>query len=297
MEKEKKRRGRKPRKVNDEVVSITNTPLINNKDTSFSCDNQLENLIVQLDKIKNDDIEGVLNKEIITPISEFVYSPDINTVKAYNDDLSNITQGIVDFNMNEDVKVEENTIKVCNKVIKFKLTSLKSSLFKPDNWPLRTDIHCWWCCHGFETIPLGMPTKLNKNDIFKVIGCFCSFNCVLSYAINNKINNHWLVYSLYRRLIQEPVFDIQLKEKVFKKAPPREFLKKFGGNLTIDEYRESFKTYKDYDVLTVPMISIGQKLEEKEEIKTLEKETKKIKREKPLQKKEYTLEHLMGIKN
>jgi hypothetical protein len=297
MEKEKKRRGRKPRKANDEVVSITTNPLIV-KDTSFSCDNKLDNLIVQLDKVKSEDINELINKEdAVLKGSEFVYSPEVNTIKPYNDDISNITQSIVDFHINNDLKPEEKVMNISDKVVNFSLTSLRSSLFKSDNWPLKTDINCWWCCHEFDSIPLGMPVGLDKDSSFKVIGCFCSFNCMLSYALDTNNKNRGLIYSLYRSLLKKPVFDNQLKTIVFKRAPPRSSLKKFGGSLSIEEFRNNFKNYKEYNVLTVPMISISQKLEEKEEIKMVEKDTKKIKRVKPLQKKEYTLEHLMGITN
>lgn len=25
------------------------------------------------------------------------------------------------------------------------------------DWKEKTDVKCWWCCHNFDTVPLGMP--------------------------------------------------------------------------------------------------------------------------------------------
>ena len=315
---EKKKRGRKPRKLNDEVININNNI---KKDTSFTCDNSLDSLIVQFDKLYDNDIKNTLND--ITKNNEFIYSPELNEIKPFNDDIqnkrkikqqeeeeeeklcvpfdpNNISQSIVNFTQKQTISSEETFIRLQNKTVKYKLTDLESSIFTSDNWPYKTDIHCWWCCHQFDSIPIGMPLKIKKNGTFQVIGCFCSFNCIIAYSNNNKHNNIGLIQSLFRKLLDEPVFKFYESsnkcESQLKSAPPRETLKIFGGNLTIEQFRDSFNHYKNYTILTLPMISIGQKIEEKEEFYiTIGEDNKKIKRSKPLHKKEYTLEHLMGI--
>ena len=106
---------------------------------------------------------------------------------------------------------------------------------KNKSWPEKTNIKCWWCCHNFDDTPVGVPIKIYDN-IFYLKGCFCSFNCCLSYVNDNK--NMYKYDSIYP-LIKS------LRAKLTKKhlndpltpAPPRECLDIFGGELSIEEFR------------------------------------------------------------
>jgi hypothetical protein len=143
--------------------------------------------------------------------------------------------------------------------------------------PTCTNTRCHWCHHEFSGIPLGCPikfenSKLIKNYYSEVIkdnntlisnitnlesknikedenftlekceyyiteGIFCSFNCCLSYI---KLNRHNPIYSLSKTYL------ITIFESLFKQefnvveAPNWKLLKNYGGNLSIDEFRENF---------------------------------------------------------
>ena len=78
------------------------------------------------------------------------------------------------------------------------------------------------------------------NDYYLTDGNFCSFNCVLSFI---KDNNHDMFYresySLLHCLYEQ--FIGQKMKKIIP-SPHWRLLQNFGGNLTIDEFRDSFNT-------------------------------------------------------
>src|SRR4029079_16243870 len=52
---------------------------------------------------------------------------------------------------------------------------------------IKVNIACWWCCHTFDTYPIPAPLKYDtKKEVFKVIGCFCSFSCSRAYVYSPK---------------------------------------------------------------------------------------------------------------
>ena len=58
-------------------------------------------------------------------------------------------------------------------------------------YPAKTDVLCWWCCHNFDTHPIGIPMKYDEHeDVFKVIGCFCSLNCAFAHSKMEKLPVH-----------------------------------------------------------------------------------------------------------
>jgi hypothetical protein len=121
----------------------------------------------------------------------------------------------------------------------------------------KTDICCWWCCHQFKNSPIGLPIK-HENSQFFVKGCFCSFNCALSYNNDSNSDNsseyESLLYLLFKKMNNATEF------KEIQEAPPRESLKMFGGLLSIDEFRNSFDI--KYEIIYPPMLAIIPKLEE-----------------------------------
>lgn len=135
---------------------------------------------------------------------------------------------------------------------------------------IKTDISCWWCCHQFDTFPLCAPLKYDhKKNIFKVKGCFCSFNCIKSYSYTDKSLKEPSLINFLHKTLTGSVLHI-------KKAPPKEILVKFGGCVSIEEYRESFKSIKNYSINNHPMIFNPMQIEESKEIELLEESVKTL---------------------
>jgi hypothetical protein len=126
-------------------------------------------------------------------------------------------------------------------------------------WLEHTDVCCWWCCHKFDSLPIGMPTDFNsKQKKFLVKGVFCSFACMTSYrdTKHNNVNTNSLVSYLYSKLTAEPI-----GTKICR-APPKESLKMFGGELSIEEFRSSTSESKIYKMMEYPMIVSRDYIEE-----------------------------------
>jgi len=133
---------------------------------------------------------------------------------------------------------------------------------KTGEWPIKTDIHCWWCCHGFNTMPISTPYKYNDHKkMYQVCGVFCSWSCAKSYSIENSYD-----CTLLSRMYHKFGYTGTIKV-----APPKLTLKTFGGHLTIEQFRnlntpghgnnvtKSYKLIKSFN-----MISLIPRIEESE---------------------------------
>jgi len=118
--------------------------------------------------------------------------------------------------------------------------------------PARTDISCWWCCHPFSTPPIPLPEKC-VGEVFHVKGCFCSFNCALAYNLKLRDNKVRSRESMLRYMMKKAYPSISISGN-FNPAPDNKILKKFGGILTIDEFRENNRNNtKEYKFVDPPV--------------------------------------------
>jgi hypothetical protein len=129
-------------------------------------------------------------------------------------------------------------------------------------YPSKTDILCWWCCHSFPTHPIGIPMRYDANlDVFKVVGCFCSLNC--AYAYSRKENMGILPCDfrfMYEKIKSPSTQNDVAHEFILHPAPERYLLKKFGGCMSIEEYRASF--FNSYEIMYTPMMPFGMLCDE-----------------------------------
>jgi len=179
-------------------------------------------------------------------------------------------------------------------------------------WPQSTSIYCFWCCHSFNNIPCALPLRY-VDDTYNLYGCFCCPECAAAYNFKNMGNNNesWERYSLLNNLYKDTFSDANIKIKL---APSRETLNIFGGNLTINEFRNMCTNYKKtHKIIMPPFISCTPQQEEvnihNKYYKTknffipvnkddLEKANENLRlcRRKPLTKKSNTLENCMNLK-
>ena len=123
----------------------------------------------------------------------------------------------------------------------------------------KTDIACWWDSHTFDSVPCFIPDRYYNNKYY-VFGCFCSFNCALAYNLN-MVNDYraQIRHSLIRKLYHS-IFGCNDDIPV---SPQKELLKKFGGPLTIEEFRnKSILIKKEYKIILPPLVPLLPMIEE-----------------------------------
>ncbi len=163
-----------------------------------------------------------------------------------------------------------------------KRTSQEPLAVFSDSWPVSSPYACWYCCHTFETTPVGIPAILT-NHVFRCYGNFCSYNCARRYLCPLKDDEDDMASMQSSNDIfkgDDQGEKLQLLELLYhletgadldepiKTAPRRLILKMFGGTKTIEEFRKSFKTNTTYHTFKMPLASMAYHMEECTDTKT-----------------------------
>lgn len=128
------------------------------------------------------------------------------------------------------------------------------------DWPEKTSILCWHCCHSFDTRPIPFPVSYDRNrNAFQVVGVFCGWACVKAF---NRDCRPIATQSIDAMIIS--LFHKRCTGKIEKitPAPPKIVLEAFGGHLSIDEYRAASRDGVTYEILPPKMILRSQVLHE-----------------------------------
>jgi len=123
-------------------------------------------------------------------------------------------------------------------------------------WKEETDLLCGWCCHPFDTVPIGLPESFcQKTKKFVVRDCFCSFNCAHAYNVSLDDYKVWERFALLNRMKKIIFRGTKYETMQIVCAPPRKILKVFGGNKTIEEMRnKKISVPKKYNTMLPPAI-------------------------------------------
>lgn len=99
-------------------------------------------------------------------------------------------------------------------------------------------ICCWHCCHPppAEAKPICIPNSYDrKKDLYHVFGFFCSLSCAKSYLVE-----HAALAAGEKLLLLQflAVKHFGYGGELAAPAPPRHRLKMFGGDLSIEAFRQ-----------------------------------------------------------
>jgi hypothetical protein len=105
-----------------------------------------------------------------------------------------------------------------------------------------TSIKCFWCRHSFENLPCACPIQYDKaRNRYETDGVFCSYPCIVAY-IDDSPNNIRYRDSLHLLMhMHEQTFGFYPKGTIHP-APSWQLLDDYGGHMTIQQFRDSFKT-------------------------------------------------------
>lgn len=165
---------------------------------------------------------------------------------------------------NNQLELEIKILQAKYNELQQKLSMYHDSKFNNYNYSSYEHIHtmpegenicCWWCTHEFNDNPIYIPYNKTDNDTYLVVGHFCSFNCAASYNFkslsgSDAIKRHLLMQNMYSTILNDYSTNIT-------PAPPRELLQKFGGTMTIEQFRSKSKNYgRHVQVVLPPMKSV-----------------------------------------
>jgi len=216
-----------------------------NKNIINTYQNEYDELLEKKNYILNDLTDDDNN------ISE-LYEQRVKFREKEDNIMVNKLQGVINDKINDVINDNiENKIKEQQENNRKKgFFEILSKIIHNNKWIYSTDVNCWWCCHQFNTVPIGLPDSYNyESDKFRVKGIFCSFSCMLAYKQDKRIYNvDYLIKALYCKLTKTLLIDSELKP-----APAQCSLKIFGGELSIEEFRNSTKENKIYKMIDYPM--------------------------------------------
>jgi len=146
---------------------------------------------------------------------------------------------------NNNVKIENELNK---KNIAKKLKELSFNL-KYNNINNKSD--CFWCTYCFDNDPIVIPKHELNNQLY-CYGNFCSPECACAYLMKEKIDSstqferYYLLNNIYGKIYNY--------DKNIKPAPdPHYLLKKFNGNMEIQEYRKLLENERLLLVVDKPL--------------------------------------------
>jgi hypothetical protein len=285
--KEKKKRGRKATLKFFSSSIRKKMPLVFNIQDS-------DKYICHLDISEKDLLNSQDNTDLF---SEYIESNDSSI------DIFNLYEKRIENRIKEDNEILEiDTSKEIEKELKTNSYVYMSKYIPLNDWKEKVDICCWWCCHKFETVPLGTPIYYDSSsDKFRTRGVFCSFSCMIAHdQLEYKYKNKYLIKCLYtkltggREITDKTNFINSLKKNAptiykddyidtitsfidsnLEPAPPRYALKMFGGNLDITQFRNATKERRVYRMVKYPMY-ISRDYIEEVDIGNLKEANKKL---------------------
>tara|TARA_Y100000782_G_scaffold3064_1_gene3528 strand:+ start:605 stop:1618 length:1014 start_codon:yes stop_codon:yes gene_type:complete len=177
-----------------------------------------------------------------------------------------------------------------------KVHKMNLDLVKQDGSPIgkTNNISCWYCTHSFNTPAYFLPDTIHDGKCC-VMGCFCSPNCAAAYNVR-RIND----YKVFERnSLLKKLYNIE----TLALSPKPEVLQKFGGPISIDEFRSNNITNKkEYNFILPPLVSIIPLVEEGNysRYKSLNNNSEtsglRLKRSKPLPGTKNSLMETMGLR-
>lgn len=244
---EKKKRGRKPKNAPLEVA------------IKAGCGSGDDDASTENTNANTNDAPIILHTD--TDIPQIIHmSKTIKMIKTL-DDTKSYEESFCNYNPSVEIpgayNKQDNFLSIPSDIMNHNVSANNCMTVTNNEWSQQTDIYCFWCCHPFNTTPVGIPVKFT-NKTFYCIGNFCSFECAASYnyEITDINTNVWERFNLLNLMASKQDIAIPLKC-----AKPKSCLKIFGGDMDIDKFRDNSKKLL-YFKHTYPMIPLCEQIEE-----------------------------------
>jgi len=263
--------------------------------------------------------------------SDYANILDKNQAKIEVDESANIVDTDCNDQNNSSIQKDEVYVRTIgfeeinknyfNVLKKVKILKMMQADDNKKEWDTCSDLACFYCTEKFQTMPVGIPLRHIRGKYYCKDN-FCSFNCAAAYIFSGFDTRYhfkkWEYYSLLCLLAKEinekiDTDNCEKNKKIIyvKLAEDRNLLKKFGGPLTIEEFRKQFNFLdKKYSLLYPPVSCMYPQTEvahyvsiHRQKAMMLNNENRfqelndlRLKRDKPLLQKKNTLEEYMSLK-
>jgi hypothetical protein len=132
---------------------------------------------------------------------------------------------------------------------------MDSEIRKLLNWPLSTAAACHNCAHEFDGVPVPLPVRYDEfRKVYFCRGIFCSWQCAKRYNMDTThgrsgTRNMFIANLAFATWIKlkGPIGETKMNRMQryldsggIQPAQPKEVLIRFGGNVSIDDYRKGF---------------------------------------------------------
>lgn len=171
------------------------------------------------------------------------------------------TQDPVPINVSNSIK-GKNIVK---KIVNFHNVLKEFKRGNIEQWPQKTNVWCYWCCHPFTNEPVPCPINYDKIlDIYEVEGIFCSWACSAAFSMD-KYNSLTYIYKFINKCIynEKKQNDSNISYEYIdindiKIAPNKICLSDFGGYMTIEDFRNQNKINLNIKISTSDILYINQ---------------------------------------
>ena len=279
----KKKRGRKPKNFNTLLQKS-------------------ENIIISEDEINSEEDKIIFHLPVTMEEINAYESVDMSLfIKSENNIKTNLQKIRLSEESHSTEKIKSIVVSNSNKLV------LNNNVNKiiTHTMNFNKNTKCWWCKNCFNSPPVQLPEDY-YNETFFCIGHFCSFSCMKSYNLDINDSLLWKRESLINLLY----YMTYSEYKEINTASHWTTLEEFGGNLSIEQFREnSVINTKEYLVLHPPLVSRQMQIEESYKLNKLKEvpidkinkiyseieSDYAIKRKNPIQSKHLNLETTMGL--
>jgi hypothetical protein len=207
----------------------------------------------------------------------------------------------------EEKHVEKKEVKTSREYGPTKLLVQFENMKVTRELPASTTAACFWTCEPFDCRPCVIPACI-IDGVWRVYGNYCNPQSAMAALLAEPLDTHvrWERIALLNMLYGSAYANGRIYP-----APDRAVLQRFGGPMSVDEYRDLCDRGRlRVDIHMPPLISILASMDTKP-IDFYESNIGsngqngpgsqdtglKLKRTKPLKEREHTLDSLLGIKS
>ena len=271
----KKKRGR--------PLKNLNTPIVNEKQQTVIKKKEDIELILQLKGLNKDDIKDIVEKDekIEDETSETIEEND-NEESSDTDD--NDKDKIMDLQkkillLQKSNKSLKEVIEQIQPTYQTEIKTYPLGVDVIDNnknliIPRKTNVCCEYDGEPIDGIPVYfvvniIENELTKKTVFVKRGCgesfsFCSFNCYYTYLMNCFNTEDIYRYLSFLKIYYMKLYNItNIDEITLSTCLHKQYLKKYGGNMSIEEFRDKNRRITiDYYNSIPPFVSSNYEVNE-----------------------------------